>query len=134
MSVPTLAAIRARWPALTSTVISDDDLTSMRTEAGDRVPAGLGTNDDTTARIHLTAHLSLGFINSSSLGGMTAGNQTAQSAAFRDRSISRAVGATSTIKARSIQEADLMSTLPGRLYLTIVGQIMPPAVVTGSSW
>ena len=133
MAVPTLTEIRERWPALTSSVISDDDLTAMRTEAGNRVPtSALTSADDTTARIHLTAHLALGFVQASSIAGMAAGVQVAQSASFRDRSATRQANPTTMVKARSMQEADLMTTAPGRMYLSIVQNILPTAVYAPS--
>lgn len=123
MTTPTVAQIRARWPELTSTVISDSALETLRAEAREFVPDHLSDTPQvsgaaspaTLAWIHRTAHLAT--VQARAQGTATAGPLSAVS--YLDRSKSFGGGAALP-DARTWDEAQLQKTDPGMAYLALV--------------
>lgn len=133
-TAPTTAEIRERWPYLTSTVIGDSSLETLRASARERVRDDLSTTAQvsggmspaTEAWLHMTAHLAT--LRARTTGTATAGPLSA--ASYQDRSKTFGGGAAKPA-ARGSFEARLYDTDPGQEYLSLVsGLALPPFNVT----
>lgn len=134
-TAPTVAQIRARWPAVTSTVCSDSDLEDLRAEAAERVVDGLATEPTvsgamapgTLAWLHYSAHLAL----ARRQGGASPVVAVA-SASYLDRSLSRE--SSKAPQAHTWAESSLSSTAPGVEYLKLAQTVWCAPVGYGSAW
>lgn len=134
MATPTRAQVRSRWPYLTSARLSDDDLDDLISEAVDLARVGLSDSRDTTAKIHLTAHLALlRLATKDDLSAMISGPRSVNSASTRGRSVSFDLGRSSATQAAAGTRASLSGTEPGRQYLTLVEGLRIAAVSRGTA-
>ena len=130
MSV-TVAKVRARVPAITSDVASDQLLTDLIAEAIDTdnkiIPTTLQTGQYDLATIFYVAHEALMISAMSSVSGSIGGPQSLQSASFVDRSVSLS-GATVKFTATGPNAAYFGSTVPGLRYMAIMQQGFNPMI------
>ena len=127
-TAPTVTQIRFLWPMLTSTVISDDDLTTCRGLAANDLSGGISDSavvsgamsHATVAWAHLTAHMAYCRALAATVAGAKQGGRV-NSAGYLDRNVSFGEVATAPTSATWV-EARYASTPPGQAYLGIAQQ------------